>query len=69
MEEPMKQKLKTRNIILISVLTLIQMPNLDLSDYLLTTIQILKNLRFLILQHTKKKVIKMYILVVSLFTG
>ena len=69
MEEPMKQKLKTRNIILITVLTLIQMPNLDLSDYLLTTIQILKNLRFLILQYTKKKVIKMYILVVSLFTG
>ena len=69
MEEPMKKKLKTRNIISITVLNLIQMPNLDLSDYLLTTIQILKNFRFFILQYTKKKVIKMYILVISLFTG
>ena len=34
-DEPMKQKLKTRNIFLIFVLNLIQMQNLDLPDYLL----------------------------------
>ena len=35
MEKSMKQILKTRNIISITVLNLIQMQNIDLSDYLL----------------------------------
>ena len=65
----MKQKLKTRNIILITVLNLIQMQNLDLLDYFLIDYSNLKNFRLFILQYTRKKTIKIYILVISLFTG
>ena len=69
MEESMKQILKIRNIISITVLNLIQMQNLDLSDYLLIDNPNLKNVRLFILQYTRKKTTKMYILVISLFTG
>ena len=69
MEESMEQILKIRNIISITVLNLIQMQNLDLSDYLLINNPNLKKFRLLILQYTRKKTTKMYILVISLFTG
>ena len=69
MEEPMKQKLEIKNIISISVLNLIQIQNLDLSEYLLIIYPNLKDFRLFILQYTKKKVIKLLILVFSFFTG
>ena len=56
MEKPKKQKLKTRNIISITVLNLIQIQNLDLSDYLL-------------INYPKKNTKKLYILVMSVFPG
>ena len=65
----MKQILKIRNIISITVLNLIQMQNLDLSDYLLIDYPNFKNFRLFILQYTRKKITKMYILVISFFTG
>ena len=65
----MKQKLEIRNIISITVLNLIQKQNLDLSDYLLIDYSNLKDFRLFILQYSKKKMIKMYILVISFFTG
>ena len=65
----MKQILKTRNIISITVLNLIQMQNLELSDYLLIDYPNLKNFRLFLLQYTRKKATKKYISVVSLFTG
>ena len=58
MEEPMKLKLKIRNIISITVLNLIQIQNLDLSEYLLIDYSKLKNFPLFILQYTKKKTIK-----------
>ena len=69
MEEPLKQKLKIRNIISVTVLRLIQKQNLDLSDYLLTVYPNSKDFQMFILQHTKNKVIKMYILVINFFTS
>ena len=69
METPMKQKLKTRNNILFTVLNLIQMQNLHLSDYLLIDYPKEKKFRLFILQYPKNKIIEMYILVISLFTG
>ena len=68
MEEPMKQKLKIRNIISITVLNLIQLQNLDLSEYLLIDYPNLKDFRLLILQNIKRKRSKMYYLVIY-FTG
>ena len=65
----MKQILKIRNIISITVLNLIQMQNLDSSDYLLIDYPNLKNFKLFILQYTRKKTTKMYILVISLFIG
>ena len=59
MEEPMKQKLKIQNIISTTVLNLIQMRNLDLSDYLLIDNPNLKDFQLFVLHYTKKKVIKM----------
>ena len=69
MEEPIKQKLEIHNIISITVLILIQIQNLDLSENLFIYYPSLKDFRLLILQYTKKQVIKMYILVISYFTG
>ena len=64
MEEPMKQKLEIRNINLITVLNLIQIQNPDLSEYLLIVYPNLIDFRLFILQYTKKKTIKTYILVI-----
>ena len=69
MEEPTKQKLKIRNIILITVLNLIQIQNQGLSEYLLIDYPNLKDFQLYILQYTKKKTIKLNILVISFFTG
>ena len=69
MEEPMKQKLEIKNIISITVLNLIQIQNLDLSEKFLIDYPNLKDFQIFILQYTKKKLIKMYILVISFFTG
>ena len=68
-EEPMKQKLEIRNISSITVLSLIQVQNPDLSEYLLIVYPNLIDFRFFILQYTKKKTTKTYILVISFFTG
>ena len=51
----MKQLLKISNIISITVLNLIQIQNLDLSEYLLIDYPNLKDFRWFILQYTKKK--------------
>ena len=67
-EEPMKQKLVIRNINSITVLNLIQIQNPDLSEYLLIVYPNLIDFRLFILQYTKKKTIKTYILVISFFT-
>ena len=60
----MKQKFKISNIFSITVLILIQIQSLDLSDYLLYDYPNLKEFRLFILQYLKKKTIKMYILVI-----
>ena len=60
----MKQNLEINNIISISVLNLIQIQNLDLSENLLIGSPNLKDFRLFILQYINKEVIKMYILVV-----
>ena len=65
----MKQILKIRNIISITVLNLIQIQNLDLSEYLLIDFLNLKNFQLCILQFTRQKTLKIYFLVISLFTG
>ena len=65
----MKQKLEIRNINSITVLILIQIQNPDLSEYLLIVYPNLMDFRLFILQYTKKKTIKTYILVISFFTG
>ena len=64
MEEPMKQKLEIRNINSITVLNFIQIQNPDLSEYLLIVYPNLIDFRLFILQYTKKKTIKTYILVI-----
>ena len=69
MEEPMKQKMELKNIIPITVLDLIQMQNLDLSDYLLIDYPNSKDSQFFLLQYTKKKWWKCIILVIIFFTG
>ena len=69
MGESMKQILKIRNIISITVLDLIQMQNLDLSDYLSIDYPNFKNFLLFILQYTRKKTTKTYILIISFFTG
>ena len=69
MEEPIKQKLKTRNIISINVLNLIEIQNLDLSEYLFIDYSSLKDFLLFIIQYIKKKVINLSILVISFFTG
>ena len=55
MEEPLKQKLKIRNIILITVLNLIRTQSLDLSVFLSIDYPNLKDFRLFILQNTKNK--------------
>ena len=62
----MKQILKIRNIISITVLNLIQMQNLELTAYLLIDYPSLKNFPLFMLQYTRKKTTKMYVLVNSL---
>ena len=47
MEEAMKQKLEIKNIILITVLNLIQLQNLGLSEYILIGYPNLKDFRLL----------------------
>ena len=47
MEESMKQKLKIKNIILITVLSLIQIQSLDLPEYLLIAYPNLKDFHLL----------------------
>ena len=61
--------LEIRNINSITVLSLIQIKNPDLSEYLLIVYPNLIDFRLFILQYTKKKTIKTYILVISFFTG
>ena len=51
-------KLEIKNIISITLLNLIQIQNLDLSEYLLIDYPNLKDFRLFILQYTKKKMIK-----------
>ena len=68
MEEPMKQKLKIRNTILVTVLNLVPKQNLDLSEKLLINYPNLKDFRLFMLQYTKKKTLKLYISVISFFT-
>ena len=65
----MKQKLEIKNIILITVLNLIQLQNLGLSEYILIGYPNLKDFRLFILQYIKNKVIRIYILVFSFFSG
>ena len=65
----MKQKLRIRYTFSISVLSLIQIQSLDLSEYLLIDYPNLIDYRVLKLQYTKKKTLKMYSLVFSFFTG
>ena len=65
----MKQKMRIRYTISISVLNLIQIQSLDLSENLLIDYPNLKDFRALNLQYTKKKTIKMYSLVIFFFTG
>ena len=65
----MKQKMEIKNINSITVLNLIQLQNLSLSEYLLIGYPNLKDFRLFILQYIKKKVIKMYNLVISFYTG
>ena len=62
-------KIGDKNIISITVLNLIQLQNLDLSEYLLIGYPNLKDFRLFILQYIKNKVIKMYTLEISFFTG
>ena len=54
----MKQKLEIKNIISITVLNLIQIQNLDLSEKILIDYPNLKDFQIFILQYTKKKLIK-----------
>ena len=54
MEEPMKQKLEIKNILSFTVLNLIQIKNLDLSEYFLIGYPNLKDFGLFILQYTKK---------------
>ena len=65
----MKQKLEIRYINSITVLNLIQIQNPNFSEYLLIVYPNLLEFRLYILQYTKKKTIKTYILVISFFTG
>ena len=65
----MKQKLEIRNINSITVLNLIQIQNPGLSEILLIVYPNLIDFRLFILQYTKKKKIKTYILVIAFFTG
>ena len=62
----MKQKMEMRNINSITVLNLIP-ENPDLSEYLLIVYPNLIDFRLFILQYTKKKTIKTYILLISIF--
>ena len=59
----MKQKFEMRNINSITVLSLMQIQNPDLSEYLLIVYTNSTDFRLFILQYTKKKKIKTYILV------
>ena len=65
----MKKKLEIKNINLNIVLNLIQRQNLDLSEIFLIDNPNLIDFRLFILQFIKKKTIKMYILLISFFTG
>ena len=64
MEEPMNQKLEIRSINSITVLNLIHIQNPDLTEFLLIVYPNLIDFRLFILQYTKKKTIKTYILVI-----
>ena len=64
----MKPKLDIRNIISVTVLSLIQIQSIGLSEYLLIDYPVLKDFQLFILQYTKKT-IKMYILEISFFTA
>ena len=61
MEEPMKQRMKIRNIISITVLKLIQLQNLGLSEHLSIDNPYLKGFQLFILQFIKNKTLKMLI--------
>ena len=65
-EEPMKQKLKIKNITSIIVLNLIQMQNLDLSQYPLIDYQNSKDFHLFKLQYTKKSDINLLVFFFSL---
>ena len=51
----MKPKLDIRNIISVTVLSLIQIQSIDLSEYLLIDYLVSKDFQLFILQYTKKK--------------
>ena len=65
----MKQNLEINNIISITVLNLIQIQNPDLSEYFLIDYPNVKDFRLFKLQYIKKKVIKIYLLVIHVFIG
>ena len=65
----MKQNLEINNIISITVLNLIQIQNPDLSEYFLIDYPNVKDFRLFKLQYIKKKVIKIYLLVIHFFIG
>ena len=65
----MKQKLEIKNINSNTVLNLIQIQNPDLSEYLLIVNPNLIDFWLFISQYTNKKMIKVYISVITLFTG
>ena len=69
MEELMKQKAEDKKNHFDTVLTSIQIKNLELSDHLLVDYPNFKDFQLFILQYTEKKVIKLYILVICFFTG
>ena len=69
MAEPIKQKLKIRNIISITVLNLIQIQNLDLSESFIRVSTFKKMSVVFLLQYNRKETIKSNISVISLFNG
>ena len=55
MEEPMKQKLEIKNIISITVLNLIQIQNLDLSEYIFNRYCKFKRIRVVYITRYQKR--------------
>ena len=64
-----QESMMIENIISINLSFLIQIQNLVLSEYSLIDYPNLKDFRLFFSQYSKKKVMKMYILFFSFFTG